>query len=100
MKNKNIIIGVMLFVLGAVVGGLLLTRHYGVGPLATLGGVKTRANVGTCSDLWAHYNSDWIAFNKAQDYYETTGQGHGRAQAAQARYLATRSALEACLDFN
>ncbi len=44
MKQKSIILGTLIFIVGGIVGGLVFTRHYGVGPLANLGSRSSSAN--------------------------------------------------------
>ncbi len=63
MKQKKFLIGVAIFIFGGIVGGLVFTRHYNVGPLANLASRSSSANEGqNCNVLywaWATAYSRW-----------------------------------------
>jgi len=52
MKQKSVIIAVAMFIVGGVVGGLVFTRHYGVGPLAKLQSQASHAGSPCGSDYF------------------------------------------------
>lgn len=71
MKQKSFIIGVGIFILGGVVGGLVFTRHYGVGPLAKLQSVPTSANSPSevCNGLFDNYSQYYDHFHAGDKGY-------------------------------
>ncbi len=60
MKNKNLLIGLGLLVLGVVLGWSFTARYYGEGPIAGLSGLYSSANEAPLGLCPREYNN-WAA---------------------------------------
>lgn len=57
ITQKSFFVGLALFIVGGIVGGMVFTRHYGVGPLATLSSRSSSAHNGIpCSQASQQWN--------------------------------------------